>query len=61
MVLYGLSDIRMPGGLPYRVAGQELRVPPSVTGMLILKTLRHTHSERGRGAAGGPADPGLPA
>ena len=50
----------MPGGLPYRVAGQEPRVPPSVTGMLILKTLRHTHSERGRGAAGDPADPKLP-
>ena len=60
MVLYGLSDIRMPGGLPYRVAGQELRVPPSVTGMLILKTLEHMHSKRGRGAADGPPDPKLP-
>ena len=33
-------------------------MPPSVAGMLILKTPRHTHSERGRGRTGDPADPG---
>jgi len=31
-----------------------------MTGMLILKTLEHMHSERGRGAAGGPPDLKLP-
>jgi len=61
MVLYALSDISTPGGVPNRAAGQQLLMPPSVTGMLILKTPEHTHSERGRGAAGGPADPALPA
>src|SRR5215470_6791683 len=61
MVLYAPSDISTPGGVPNRAAGQKLLMPPSVTGMLILKTPGHTHSERGRGAAGGPADPRLPA
>src|SRR5215469_455027 len=61
MVLYALSDTSTPGGVPNRAAGQKLLMPPSVTVMLILKTLGHTHSERSRGAAGGPADPRLPA
>jgi len=60
-VRYAPSDICTPGGVPCRVAGQGRQTPPSVTGMLILKTHRHTHSERGQGAAGGPADPNLPA
>ena len=59
MVLYGLSAISMPNVCLSAWLANDCE-PPSVTGMLILKTLEHMHSKRGRGAADGPPDPKLP-